>query len=248
MSTLPPIQAELAEPPQPRLSIAHLMLWMLSSAVFLALARFLPRGVPEEMRTLLLFYQGAQAMINGAAVATVPIWITRLVRGGPPFPTAPGHYLALLGAGSCVTQVVGNVVIQGLREIGVDDYGYYLIISMLLAALAGLMGLVCVIFCSRPPRWMLVFVVIVLCKGLVVIAALATLASHRSGFVSARSMPQWAYWISTIAVSVAIVTASAIDLARRVRRDWLHYVGVGAYLAQAVTYWVFLVAMRLVRS
>jgi hypothetical protein len=247
----PPIHAEPCERPQPRLSIAHLMLWMFTSALFLSLGRFFSQGMPGELRMTLLIYHRVLELIQGEVVAALPIWIARAVRGGPPFPVAPGHYLALLLAGTCLAQVLGNVAISVSRTLGEDFLSSnvpYFAIQFFVGTLAGLMGLVCLVFCSRPTRWLLVFLVFVLCKGLVVAATLSAMMLGWRGFGNALFWTQAAFWLSSIAITLTVLSATAIDLSRRVPRDWLHYVGVVACLAQAVTYWGFLFVMWVIRT
>jgi hypothetical protein len=242
--------SRLGDAPQPPLGIAHLMLWMVVSAVFLTLDQYALRDIPTALRIKLQVYAGVLAIIHGAAVAMVPIWITRALRGGPPFPTAPGHFLGLLLAWNSVAQALASAAMAGLRILTEDGASasmsrltLQLFVEMSLAPLA----LLSLMFCLQPTRWMVVFLVLALCNGMRILARTAGLmCEFQARYDGAYLWPQRALWLSMIAISAVLIAATAIDLARSRPRDWLHYVGVIATIAQAAAYGGFLLAMWIV--
>jgi hypothetical protein len=88
-----------------RLSISHLMLWMATTSVVLAMGQWdlstadIPENLIVEVRLRTLIWSLGFAPLHGMAVAGVLIFLWRRFRSRAPFPTEPGHWiLVIMGA------------------------------------------------------------------------------------------------------------------------------------------------------
>ena len=89
---------------QPPLSISHLMLWILGSALILAVHHFYDnsRAIPGPLESYWRFHKVADSFLYGIQIAALLVFAARLIaRNGPP-PREPGHWLLVKSGGSIV--------------------------------------------------------------------------------------------------------------------------------------------------
>jgi hypothetical protein len=249
METHPTSPDDPFEPPppaiaQPRLGIAHLMVWMAGSAAILATQRALGGWdeQPENYRTLHLAMTFPQSMVSGALVGSLAVGLTRLARGGPPL-IHPGQWLAMLW-GAMAIGAWGAYAVIRLANFhgdwaGSGGLGPLALLFALNAGLSLLMTAACLAAAIRgtfPPRWRIVFGVVAAEQGLTALSALFTAAMivFRADFPHPAYMAnQWRQmggaWLAVIALTAAVVK----DWRQAIGRDWMHWVGVAGVVWRA---------------
>ena len=90
------VPTPLTNPPPLRLSILHLFFFMTGTALALLPARVF--GNSENLPQFVFVYFILTALCDGAAIASIGVWIERKLRGDRGFPSQPGHW-ALLASG-----------------------------------------------------------------------------------------------------------------------------------------------------
>src|SRR5688572_31615274 len=99
---------QIQEMPQNRLTIGFLMLWTLCSALFLATSRALEDSSPETRQGLAYtVYLTGYAVIQGLALASLPLFLTRKFARREGFPTQPGHWLLLVRGVVALAMLLG---------------------------------------------------------------------------------------------------------------------------------------------
>ncbi len=112
--------SEEPQPPHNRLTIAHLMLWTLGSAIILAGFRaFAQQPQPDQGRisTILSIFYLAYCLPLGAQVGSVALWGIQRWGGQRTFLTQPGHWLLLIEGISILLSWVGYAVVFGTQAM-----------------------------------------------------------------------------------------------------------------------------------
>ena len=222
-----------------RLSIAHLLLWMTTTAAVLA---FLQRHSPEWQAP---FSSGNEAFDQavaqsreverwefislmgiapayGAALASAILAGWRLASGRRGFPVQPGHWLLLLIMLIPVVAALASLLDSLVQQASIAAIG--LLYATGITAAAALTT-------RSPPRWHRAYVLtmfgmmILLCQlGLV----MGIGPNPLSGFVIAISL------LFLVSGLVAALGSSVLDLTARERFDYLHWTGVAVLFAAIV--------------
>ena len=227
------------DPPLERLSIAHLMVWTLGSAIILALHRwswqFLPGQAADQVSV-----REAIALINslggGAAVGGLLLMIWRGLRGGPAFPRQAGHWvLVISGAASLFSWGVYAVFFAGGDDYSRSNYVLYRMIAGTAAiALIGV-GLARL---NEPPRWRVALWLWLLGYA----AALALLGTGGPYWFQQGKQPLYIDSALLAAANLPLLIAGLLDLFQPTRRDYLHWTGVGARFGNTCCYLISLAA------
>jgi hypothetical protein len=230
-----------SEEPQPRLGIAHLMLWMVGSAIVLTAMRgFDQRNLEESSQSILLIFRCLLACVYGIAVAAVFLSVSRRLCGGPRFPTSPGHFLLCFIGVTVLVQLAQYLYVTWNRDreivalfgtVGAAQF----IQSMVTTAVAAW----CAMQCHQPRRWLIFFALLASARFLQ-----ADTSTICNSMILWDRPAQWLHFIALLGVGVCSQVAIMLDAKMRVPRDWLYWAGVfvwiGSYLASvtfSVTQW-----------
>ncbi|HUE70078.1 MAG TPA: hypothetical protein VMP01_04245 [Pirellulaceae bacterium] len=236
------VQAELADEPlevrQPPLSISHLLLWILGSAVVLGSYRWLaePVGDDETRRLLYQLDQLARSLTYGAGAAALLIFARRLIARDAPLPRHPGHWLLLIQGINWPAYWLLLLSYFGLRGMPQDaprdweSIRRFALASMLYYLwTAGLYAAV-LAFLRDAKRWRMFFAV---GAALPLVHAVIWCCM----FGGYQSLIERSFIMVRIAVALAILTVCILrDRREGVRRDWLHVAGVSFYILGVFTY------------
>ena len=258
---LPPIIDSLTAPTlvtasaiadkQPPLSIVHLMAWITGSAFILTGYRLLEFDRDSTSPSIMIAFQSLNAMIQGAAMASVGLWAWRRMRGGARFPVAPGHYLlCIIGCNTVLQWGLIFLWLAGTKAQGiVDQYrlGYLGIYSASQFLEAGLL-VYAGMSISRVRHWSMALLAL---AGSSVLRMLQSLA-----YLVVFAYEQWPIvpllsYLDKLPGSLtlaAVGIACFIDLWRSQQRDWLHWLGVVIVAAGVASQWGFQLVMWLVTS
>ena len=250
---LPP--AEPAPPvPRPRLSIAHLMLWTLGTAIVLALSRleisafetpgysFFGESYDRRLQTYFRVMAIVTAPFTGIAVAFLLASIWKLYHKQPLWLVQPGHWILLTGAVAFLLTAVGQLIQFLLTPLAPAEGGsaswFFLTQSsstVLSLVMAG-MNYVAWRRSAGPPRWRFYFAssavlyAYAVAIAFIVLAALASEALMNVMFVFAIiALPIY------LACLVSFPYAVLRDLALKEYRDALHWAGVALAIVAVVS-------------
>lgn len=234
---------------QPRLGVAHLLVWMTGSAAILAIQRAQGQwdGYPQAQRWFYLALAVPQSMVWGAVVGSLAVGIVRRLQGRI-FPVHPGQWIALLWGSMAVALWLGMAVLfllsDGTGASSTDDplfkwqFGFFAALQVLTAA-------TCMVVAGvgrLERRWRVLLVVLAVETALIGLCffAVATLSAvdfmnGLTGAFLAANLVQMLGGLATVAVLGVCVTG---DVRRRIERDWMHYVGVAAVLWNVVWAWL----------
>ena len=246
---LPAQQLPLAETPRaarPRLSIAHLMLWTLGTAIVLAFSRA-QIAMLEPARTSIDNFVEADALgtvqkvtaiavspFTGLAVALLIAVAWRLVRRGPLLLVQPGHWLLLIAGVTFLKNVAVQLAGYGvMRALMVDErielmLSFRSIVDAMGSAAIAALYLIAWERTAQPPRWRVYFLAGSAVFWLVAIGTLLILATN---FVE-QGQSALMVTIAVLGVPLVIVFlvsfpwAVGRDIWNKQRRDMLHWAGV----------------------
>jgi hypothetical protein len=213
-----------------RLTIAHLLLWMTTTALFMAITApplKLVQGYSDEQDAsyqqqirVLQYIIIAISPFAGAGIAAVVLAIWRRLKGGQPFPTQPGHWLLIfLGTGTSVRLLFAIIERMSIAYI---DSGFILIVtglgvSILLMAAVLIAAIADV---REPARWRFTFQILAACFAALLGTVCCTPPFGGVGLVLLL------FAILYLSVPVSILVAAARDLAVGADYDVFHWVGV----------------------
>ena len=222
-----------AERTQPPLSIGHLLLWILGSALVLASYRWVAE--PEGLSTLFLVDQLLRSVTMGGGVVALAIYARRLVTRDAPLPRQPGHWLLVVQGLVWPAYWSALVWVYGLRggepAAGERESYYRYVIGMVLFYLYGAGVYVFVLaWLKDSPRWRMFLAVCA--AGALLHAVIWCCVLSEPGLGSVERFAILARIFVTLPLIVLCVLR---DRAERVPRDWLHAIGVAFYLAGSVT-------------
>lgn len=238
------------QPDEPRLGIAHFLIWTAGSAVILAVQRAFGSWseLPREYQAFYLALSLPQAMVYGAVLGSLAVGVTRLGRGRLPFPIHPGQWLAMLWGVSAIGEWLAFATFQWRDEGqlllgGAHNLAIYV---GAVAALNLLLGAGCVVAVVRgrfAARWTVALLAIMLqevCAAAPGFAfAVLTLRDFSSLLLTLLTAENTVHMAGGIVAALLILVAATGDARRHVRRDWMHWVGVAAVLWQGVAAWLF---------
>ena len=237
-----PLPESQLEPrlPQPPLSISHLMLWTLGSAIILTCYRaFDEDRLTAGQRILEQFRQAAVSIVDGVQLAAVIVFAGRFILRKGPLPREPGHWLLLKGGVSSlvgwgiVGLLYGTINVEeshnGLTVLAIITVVYYSSIAMLslLAILALNRG--------KSRLWQAYFGYCILAAGTGAMLGVFLLAEHINGNEGIGlgwgtemflTWSRWQIWMESLPLLVGLCGLLILDWRTGKRRDWLHYAGV----------------------
>jgi hypothetical protein len=240
-------------PPQPRLSISHLMLWMLGSAVILGTYRLIQSDdqQPVSQRGVYQLYMVLGSFFYGVQVAAIFIFGARLVTRRGPLAREPGHWLLVKGGGSCL---ISWSIFGLVRFFHLDDFTS-MGISGLSILLLGFyvpsltLDLWAIVMLRQERMWRAYIALLAVPSVINVLLAALMLAeqlleSNGPYFMAGSATTLFMQWnslqtglgqvLGLLCLGVLVV----VDYRRGRRRDWVHFAGVategGAFLLSMV--------------
>ncbi|MCH5375183.1 MAG: hypothetical protein JJ992_14520 [Planctomycetes bacterium] len=258
-TTEPVLMAEIVDPPQPRLGVSHLMLWMLGSGLLLSVHQQVSNPDTAGRPTWFQWHQTVIAVISsivyGPAIASLIMVVFRKIRGGPRFPSQPGHWL-LLGIGSYTAlQTAGYLLAMTLSYLAMTlsyrDILDDMAIKMGTACLGHVTALI--LFAIAAYRiderryWRVLFVFLAAVQGVVALAygCLATAGVRFSDSIWA--LARIAFYGTPAVVLAAMILVVVLDHRRAKGRDWLHRVGVLVQLLASLLSLISIAAFTLLQ-
>jgi hypothetical protein len=215
--------------PQPnRLTIAHLMLWTLGSAIILGCFRALTdpaAELPEEVNRVLPFYQLGMSLALGAQVGGVLLFGWRRIAGRGGFPQQPGHWLLLVEGLSAIFVVAAYGLYQLLNWQ--DETSLYVYFALQIPNL-----LVCTIgyglalgHTPADPPWRFAFGLCALLYGGLCLVHLLAIGLWQFTADVRLSFGAWDV------LGIVVLVVNFADRRTYSHRDFLHWVGIAALIA-----------------
>ena len=241
--TVPPTR-----PPGIRLSIAHLMLWTLGSAIILACFRAMSsrqEELPDAVVRLQPIYHLAYSVTLGAQLGSVLLFAVRRMRGQSGFPGQPGHWLLLIEGVSAIL-ILGGYWWYQLQE-GPDGHPMY---SYFAWQLPNLLACTVGYFLAfarteRGSPWRYGLGIIALIHGLqfflFVLSAWVFFLMNGRTWYDAWELPPNGVGL---ALAITVLVASLADRKRHAQRDTLHWAVIATFvgnIALQMTYQMILV-------
>jgi hypothetical protein len=235
-----------ASPPI-RLSIGHLMLWTLGSAVILGCFRAFDSGreyLPERVALVQPFYHLGYSLTLGAQVGSVLLFVLMRFSGKRGFPSQPGHWLLLIEGISAILMLGGYGVFLLIdnREFP----GLYVYFSLQIPNLAVCTALYVLAFVktAKQSPWRYAIAIAALIHAIQLVLCVITILSE---FVE-RSSSRWpglGIWelprsLTAVVLGLAILVASLLDWRNHVQRDVLHWTGLTALVANQFLHLIYL--------
>ena len=215
----------------PRLTVRHLMLWALCTAVYLMAFK----AVNYDLGRVYATFLAIQAPITGAELVGVIVLVYARVRGGSPMLRHPGHWL-LLG------EAIGAMAALASWSL---DFRYpplwfssplglwFASPNHLIVGVIEQLPLVAWAIAFRRTktlRWKLLFLGITAWGAWWILGWVQPAHNGQFWF-------SWFFWPHPLWESPLrgwAVVAVLLDLVHHQRRDWLHWTGVATYVAGAL--------------
>ena len=235
------------QPPRNRLSIAHLMLWTLGSAIILASFRAFanqPQQDQGRLGMILSVFYLAYCLPLGAQVGSVAIWAMQRWRGTRIFPTQPGHWLLLIEGVSGLLSWLGYAIVFGTTNLlSLETYGQG---SLWLLAQIPPLTIALVLYVGSWRRFreeggmwgvtglMLVLQhVVILTPAVVLVLAEWFLGPRSSDFYPYGPFEFQSRCCGPVS-GIAVLIAGIADLSTRAaERDYLHWAGIASLVLLA---------------
>lgn len=217
----------------PRLSILHLMLWTLCSAVYLALVRViyaLQDGLPDGYATIQQSWSVIHCIVAGAVFTGAIALVSTRVRCGPPLLREPGQWLLFISAMMALIRMpllVAMILLQDETDTAnriISVYGFVF-----------LMPTIAFFYAARRDRdrsWKLLFYALVIVSFSQVLMYLA-IGSQMGFFSGWFQIVNAIVYYGKMLLSGAIVVVSIVELKNGRQRDWLHWTGVISHVAES---------------
>ncbi|MEM7311848.1 MAG: hypothetical protein AAF497_01725 [Planctomycetota bacterium] len=206
----------------PELSISHLISWTAFSAigmlVGLAASRTIYAGLPDSMQLFLRASMVYQAIFFGATIVGVIVGIGRW-RRGELFPLAPGHWVLIFLGVYVLTQAL--VVMTNEYSGSPSERNAYSITNGVGFCIVGVFATLAFMQFRDLGLWSTYF-------GLYSVVSIASALFHMVFIFVSTTIEQFVFmmhvvhWMATLAMVVAV----AVDVSKRRKWDWLHWVGV----------------------
>jgi hypothetical protein len=243
---------EELQPPRNRLSIAHLMLWTLGSAIILAGFRAFanqPQQDQGRLGTILSVFYLAYCLPLGAQVGSVAIWLLQRWRTERRFPTQPGHWLLLVEGISGLLSWLGYAAVFGAAQVfSLEAYGQGSL--WLLAQIPPLtIALILYVrswrsFREQGSLWSLANAALVL-QHVVILAPVVLLVfsewflgPNLSDFHPYGPFEFQSRCCGPVSGLVVLVAGTSEFTSRAGSRDYLHWVGIAALVSLAALQFV----------
>lgn len=225
---------------QPRLGVAHLLMWTLGSALMFSVHPLTGatsgQPITAGRGVVYLFY----GLVYGAALAGLALPLVRRWRGGVPFPVQPGHWLLVTNGLIALLLCASIVLLQTPADMGrqLASLGWQMTLHAAATGPPAVIYLWGAIAVRGGRRWAVVLAVLGLlhlfqaaCLGL-----LATMAGGRATGLEILLFDVYRIVQSygTLAAGFLVIGATLADVYRREDRDWLHLVGVFVEVATIV--------------
>jgi hypothetical protein len=165
----------------------------------------------------------AVAPILGASIASLLLALWRTLRGGPPFPTQPGHWLlvavGIIAGTFMVLMAIGRMLPS--PSPAMESFEFFFAVFIVIAAIVSAILLaIAAINDQLPLHWRLALRVVAASIGLI--------------FACGCMMPLHgpASWAAPLAITIylsgpgAVVSAAAADTVTGTRYDVFHWAGV----------------------
>jgi hypothetical protein len=231
-----PVSAELVEQPQPPLSISHLLLWILGSAVVLWSYRWLaePQGGGASP---LLFQidQLVRSISMGGGVAALLIYARRLVTRDAPLPRQPGHWLLVVYGLAWPAYWCAMANAYGLRDAEPlprdwESDRQQVVVTAVFYLWWSSLHVMALLWLREARRWRVFFAVCAVMPLLHALLSCCLLADRQFATIERP------FIMVRIAVTLPLLVVCVLrDCRSRVRRDWMHAAGVGFYLLGSLT-------------
>jgi len=247
-----PTDSPFAGGQTPRLSIFHLMLWTLCSAVHLTIYRAI-LAIQGEGPAGYANMHDATSVINGIAAGaiiagTIVLAGTR-IRSGPPMLRHPGHWILLVAA---IQSLIYLPVMAGMLLLQQYSYQFPWIMFAYAAVMSiSPLGFTLAAWRNKALRWKLMFLLLG-CSGaayclLYVTIALGDLFSSFRGMNSSvATILSMSYWFNPI-LAVVIVIMAIGEHATGLRRDWIHWTGILTHVTSILTNVMWMIAGWIIR-
>jgi hypothetical protein len=213
------------------------MLWILGSALILAVHRFYdyPGAIPEPLERYWQFHKVADSFLYGIQLAAALVFGTRLIARNGPLPREPGHWLLIKSAGSLVigwgTGIVWHLIFGGQSmNDHLNWFEYYLLALYIPEACLTLMAL---ILLWREPRWRAFLGWLLLLSGINVGLSAVLLTEQLMegqlgwGWTLFFQWSNWQLWLQ-VPTLVGLVGLWIWDYRVHKERDWMHHAGVAS--------------------
>lgn len=229
-----------AEPPVPRLSILHLMLWMLCSGLYLALTQTTytaQTGASHRYDSIQRATSVFLGPISGAMLAGSLVLIYSRIRSGSRMLRHPGHWLLLIGAGLKLVYLL--MIGAALLVRGENIWPFVLNGAIILAAI------IPYLFAIRRTdvfRWKVLFggmVALHVLHGLFYFAI--ALEIHTTIGIHLFTVLSSVANLGNLLLAGWLVVIAVIELCVDQRRDWLHWTGVAAHVANSAVSLIWIV-------
>jgi hypothetical protein len=233
-----------ANPPGIRLSIAHLMLWTLGSAIILACFRAMSsrqEELPDAVLRLQPFYHLGYSLTLGAQFGSVLLFAARRIRGLGGFPAQPGHWLLLVEGVSAIL-ILGGYGLYLLQE-GPEGHSMFSYFVWQLPNLAACTFGYILAFTrtERGSPWRYGLGIAGLIHGLqLFLVALSAwtffLIVNGSSWYSDWELPPNGVGL---ALAITVLLASLADWKRHAERDILHWAGIATFVGNVALQLVY---------
>ena len=221
----------------PRLSILHIMLWTLCSAVYLTLIRAMnaQQQLPASYAVIRQSTSVLQGIVMGAVFAAAMVLAHARLRYGSPLTRHPGHWLVLIIS---VTTFTYLVVITAFSALALPFARGVFTATYSAMATAQVIGYLIASWSSKRSSWRPLFATLALLEALRALVYLGMLfdQSNIRIWASTSALPNW----GRVIVCGWMMVLSLRDLRRGQRRDWLHWTGIAAFIASTgiVLFWM----------
>jgi len=235
---------------RPRLSIAHLLLWMAGTAVALTYFRqFFWNGdsgdaARNQLQLAQRVFACLQAPFYGAAISSVPLAVWQWCRGNRSFPTQPGHWLLLLQGVSIVAGILAILIIVNPTELITSSYEEavrHVSQREFWCLLPTLTGVVLALRQCSEKRWRVMFWLMLMgyASAILFFGAAGELfkAAEREGGIACYNIATSLLWFFQTLATFVLVFCVLADRAERLPRDFLHTTGVVVRFALVFCGW-----------
>jgi hypothetical protein len=237
--------------PQNRLGIGHLMLWMATTSVVIAMGQWdlSTAGLPDNLlagaRLRTLVWSLGFGPLQGLALAGVLIFLWRRFKSHVPFPTEPGHWLLVIAGGErlmfLVTQSAYLLAVRG-HESEIPPWANrlsevaYHVFPILLAGVAA---------CHVKSGWAWQLSILAMgVLGAMTIFHDEVLDWLNMGKFMGSNAASYALRFGYSLPGILAVVAVVIDRRQKQPRDFFHWCGVALVVLGPIVEWLRTLLMR----
>jgi hypothetical protein len=231
----------LAAAAAPRLSVLHLMLWTLCSAVHFSLLRAIYAMQGDvgvgSVETIQQTSGLMHSVIAGAVIAGAIALVSARVRGVSPLLRQPGHWLLFVAA---IMALISLPLVYLMLRTSGAVYSAKFFLAFGVVFLFPPIAFAFAANSSRTRHWRaLFFAMLLVAMSQSSLYFGFWLSSGKSGFWMAvvSAIPTW----GNLMLATAMMFVSIVELKTGPPRDWLHWTGVTAQLASSSPHliWMF---------